>query len=162
MKVLVNLFLFSAIIGCSDFDNNEIKNHETGTSVFSASGVQLLIGPDISSKTEYLYDHIMEVKNIVFSLTGPCDDALGDTLYERHVPYIENEYISDSTIEVFFKFKATCCRSYGGDYAISKDTLTFQYGISNNEECPCTCWYRYKLSIGGLTKKIGTVIIKAK
>ncbi len=99
--------------------------------------------------------------NISLTITGPCDDALFDSLHKRLTPYIKSKSITDSEIVVNFKFKDDCCQEFGGRYTINQDSLIFAFKQTNNESCSCICWYRYKLKITDFTAPVKYVIVRA-
>lgn len=116
--------------------------------------------PALTKKEFYLSK--MKEKNFHLEMSGPCDDALEDTIHERSVAYFDSKTQTDSNLIVEFKFKDTCCQEYLGDYSIEDDTLQFKYEQVNNEACDCLCWYRYKLTINEPNKNYKEIKIEEK
>lgn len=108
------------------------------------------------------YDRLMKSRGIVLYTDGKCEDALMDTLHERNRAYIENQSITDSILEVNFKFKEACCQEYAGDYSLNGDTLVFEYMAVNDEACACICWYKYRLVIHADLREIKNILVRAR
>lgn len=145
-KILVIGLILGILISCqgSAFDSQKSESPQIAEKEFS--------------RVSY-YQTKMKEKNFSFISNGPCDDALGDTLHHRSVPYIVAKDFNDSKATIEFKFKDACCQEFMGDYIITNGTLKFVLEQVNDETCSCICWYRYKLVINNIKEKFSEIEI---
>jgi hypothetical protein len=97
------------------------------------------------------YNEKMSSKGITFKSLGDCDDSKTENNSNLDL-IIEKEKITESELNINFKFLQACCQTFVGDYNVKNDTLIFEYenigGI-----CTCECWYGYELRIKNIKEK---------
>ncbi|RZJ71636.1 hypothetical protein [Flavobacterium sp.] len=135
MKKLLTISVLLLLFGCKK-DQAE-----------SQSESQKLL-PIEKSHKERAYTAIMKAQNLTLEEIGDCDESsANDTIHKKEVAYLESQTISDEEIKANFGLVAACCKKFMGEYKTDRDTLTFTYENVVDEDCKCTCWHRYRLSI---------------
>lgn len=93
-----------------------------------------------------------------FNFTRLPDSCTEDDIetidhFKRDSSYIEHQIISDSLVDVNFRFVEACCQQFDATYKLKNDTLYIAYQQSNEEACACLCCYAYNVKLTGLKSK---------